>query len=213
MDKLALSQVAEFCWSKEENEDHELNEDSNSLALHTTGDYGHSLDVGSANVLGDLNGSNGMQYPSVNIPPKIEDNGLVLPAGGRIVNQGDGSFELIIDVDSEVDALKYMKDLKKRNKKKLVIRQADGPASDDDDDDQKLKLDDSDSEGINSDLDDSDSLESEDDSDEQEGNIMLCLYDKVQRVKNKWKCNLREGVASLNGRDYTFQKATSESEW
>ncbi|PWN32497.1 TFIIA-domain-containing protein [Meira miltonrushii] len=67
---------------------------------------------------------------------------------------------------------------------------------------------------IGSDLDDSD-------EDEMEGNVdadgnedmILCLYDKVQRVRNKWKCVLRDGVASIDGRDYVFSKLSSELEW
>lgn len=54
---------------------------------------------------------------------------------------------------------------------------------------------------IGSDLDDSD----DDDGDGSE-DMILCLYDKVQRVKNKWKCVLRDGVASIGGRDYLFSK-------
>lgn len=54
---------------------------------------------------------------------------------------------------------------------------------------------------IGSDLDDSE----EEDADGNE-DMMLCLYDKVQRVKNKWKCVLRDGVASIGGRDYLFSK-------
>lgn len=67
---------------------------------------------------------------------------------------------------------------------------------------------------IGSDLDDSD-------EDEMLGNVdadgnedmILCLYDKVQRVRNKWKCVLRDGVASIDGRDYVFSKLSSELEW
>lgn len=43
-----------------------------------------------------------------------------------------------------------------------------------------------DDEAINSDLDDSDDNGDEEDDDEDGGQIMLCMYDKVQRVKNKW---------------------------
>ncbi|KAL4402853.1 transcription factor IIA subunit alpha [Malassezia pachydermatis] len=61
---------------------------------------------------------------------------------------------------------------------------------------------------IGSDLDDSD----DDDGDGTE-DMILCLYDKVQRVKNKWKCVLRDGVASIDGRDYLFSKCNGEFEW
>lgn len=55
----------------------------------------------------------------------------------------------------------------------------DGP-----DDDEDLE---DDEDAINSDLDDSDEGLADDDvEDEGLGSIMLCMYDKVQRVKNKW---------------------------
>ncbi|KAN0064516.1 transcription factor IIA subunit alpha [Thecaphora frezii] len=65
----------------------------------------------------------------------------------------------------------------------------------------------SDNDEIGSDLDDSD----DDDADggvdgDGTGDMVLCLYDKVQRVKNKWKCVLKDGVASIDGRDYLFAK-------
>ena len=43
-----------------------------------------------------------------------------------------------------------------------------------------------DEDAINSDLDDPDDNVLEDEDDEEGGQIMLCMYDKVQRVKNKW---------------------------
>lgn len=91
---------------------------------------------------------------------------------------------------------------------------------------------------INSDLDDPDEDRSDDDvEDEGLGHIMLCMYDKVQRVKNKWyvmnripaspaylklhpltnflyrKCTLKDGVLTVNGKEYVFHKATGEYEW
>lgn len=67
---------------------------------------------------------------------------------------------------------------------------------------------------IGSDLDDSDEEELEGilDADGNE-DMILCLYDKVQRVRNKWKCTLKDGVASIDGRDYVFSKLASELEW
>jgi transcription initiation factor TFIIA large subunit len=58
----------------------------------------------------------------------------------------------------------------------------DGPDDDlkDDDDDEV------DEDAINSDLDDPDDNVDDEDEDEDGGQIMLCMYDKVQRVKNKW---------------------------
>ncbi|KAF8635197.1 hypothetical protein AX17_003973 [Amanita inopinata Kibby_2008] len=72
-----------------------------------------------------------------------------------------------------------------------------------------------DSEAINSDLDDSDT-EGEEDAEEGtvgETDIVFCTYDRVARVKNKWKCILKDGMIHINGRDYLFAKCTGEFEW
>jgi transcription initiation factor TFIIA large subunit len=71
-----------------------------------------------------------------------------------------------------------------------VLAQMDGGDDDDDSDDKDnvLKAENElDEDAINSDLDDSDDgLNEEEDDDDSMGHIMLCMYDKVQRVKNKW---------------------------
>jgi len=72
-----------------------------------------------------------------------------------------------------------------------------------------------DSEAINSDLDDSDTGD-EDEAEEGgvgETDIVFCTYDKVARVKNKWKCILKDGMIHVNGKDYLFAKCTGEFEW
>lgn len=70
-------------------------------------------------------------------------------------------------------------------------------------------------EELNSDLDDSeDELNSNDEDEESDQTqIMLCLYEKVHKVKTRWKYTLRDGVANVNGLDYVFTRATGESEW
>ncbi|OLN84309.1 Transcription initiation factor IIA large subunit [Colletotrichum chlorophyti] len=71
-----------------------------------------------------------------------------------------------------------------------------------------------DEDAINSDLDDPDEDKDDDEVDDEGlGHIMLCMYDKVQRVKNKWKCVLKDGVLTVNGKEYVFHKATGEYEW
>lgn len=71
-------------------------------------------------------------------------------------------------------------------------RQTDGPGDDEEDED-----------AINSDLDDPDDLADEDpEADDVMGEVMLCTYDKVQRVKNKWKCTLKDGILSTGGKEY-----------
>ena len=62
-----------------------------------------------------------------------------------------------------------------------------------------------DEDAINSDLDDTDDeIDKEQDDNEDLGETMLCLYDKVQRVKNKWKCTLKDGILTTNQKEYVF---------
>ncbi|KAH0828183.1 transcription factor IIA alpha beta subunit [Lanmaoa asiatica] len=65
-------------------------------------------------------------------------------------------------------------------------------------------------EAINSDLDDSDTEGEEDAEEGGQGDtdIVFCTYDKVGRVKNKWKCILKDGMIHINGKDYLFAKCT-----
>ncbi|KAF2664023.1 hypothetical protein BT63DRAFT_429558 [Microthyrium microscopicum] len=81
--------------------------------------------------------------------------------------------------------------------------QLDGPDDEEDED------------AINSDLDDSeDEMEEQKEDDEGPlGEMILCTWDKVNRVKNKWKCTLKDGVLATGGKEYLFHKATGEFEW
>lgn len=131
-----------------------------------------------------------------------DGTGLMIPR----INQSDGTFEFTMYTSKAAELLDK---LKKQEKAKIQrVGQSDGA---DDFDDEDIY---NDSDDINSDLDDDVESDREDEEvGQDEGQIMLCLYDKVQRVKNKWKSTLKEGVANINGRDYVFQKATGESEW
>lgn len=83
----------------------------------------------------------------------------------------------------------------KKSTTTAAISQLDGP------DDDEIKAD-PDEDAINSDLDDPDDdaiAETEDDP--STGELMLCTYDKVQRVKNKWKCTLKDGVLTTGGKE------------
>ncbi|KAH1488186.1 hypothetical protein KXV92_002533 [Aspergillus fumigatus] len=85
--------------------------------------------------------------------------------------------------------------------------QFDGPGGDDDREED-------DEDAINSDLDDPDDLVAEDhDAEDSVGQVMLCTYDKVQRVKNKWKCTLKDGILTTGGKEYVFHKGQGEFEW
>ena len=86
-----------------------------------------------------------------------------------------------------------------------AIPQTDGPASDTYIKDEDVDTPDTateDADAINSDLDDpDDNVVDGEEEDGSVGQIMLCTYDKVQRVKNKWKCTLKDGVLTTGGRE------------
>ncbi|CAO1605688.1 hypothetical protein XANCAGTX0491_009194 [Xanthoria calcicola] len=97
------------------------------------------------------------------------------------------------------------------------VAQFDGP-NDSDEDAKGVKREDlgdeDDEDAINSDLDDpEDDVVEEEGDDSNQGQIMLCTYDKVQRVKNKWKCVLKDGILTTGGKEYLFHKANGEFEW
>ncbi|RKP06754.1 transcription factor IIA, alpha/beta subunit-domain-containing protein [Thamnocephalis sphaerospora] len=78
--------------------------------------------------------------------------------------------------------------------------------------------DDEDEDAINSDLDDSDEDAESGEGDDDITNIILCQYEKarfvhVARTKNKWKCVLKDGVLTMDGRDYVFHRASGDFEW
>ena len=75
------------------------------------------------------------------------------------------------------------------------LARAQGDAAGDDDDDEE------DEDAINSDLDDPDDLAANEEDNENTDQVMLCTYDKVQRVKNKWKCTLKDGVLRVEGNE------------
>ncbi|XP_036305392.1 transcription initiation factor IIA subunit 1-like [Pipistrellus kuhlii] len=63
-------------------------------------------------------------------------------------------------------------------------------------------------------------LNSDDDVSDEEGeklfdteHVVVCLYDKIHRSKNKWRFHLKDGIMSLQGRDYIFSKAFGDAEW
>ena len=93
------------------------------------------------------------------------------------------------------------------------VPQLDG--EDDDDDGKPSRADEDDEDAINSDLDDpdDDAIAADADEDDDSGDSILCTYDKVQRVKNKWKCTLKDGVLNTGGKEWLFHKGMGEFEW
>lgn len=69
------------------------------------------------------------------------------------------------------------------------------------DEDEKPGVKDEDEDAINSDLDSSADEAANAEEEDEEIDSMLCTYDKVQRVKNKWKCTLKDGILLANGKE------------
>jgi transcription initiation factor TFIIA large subunit len=164
------------------------------------------------------------------IRAQIESMGRSMEGGGLM---------LPLHQASTPSSRRQRKDKKGKGKGR---QQVDG--GDDEDDKYGVKDEEVDEDAINSDLDDPDEgLNDEEDEDEGMGHIMLCMYDKVQRVKNKWyvafpflllptsmtllvfiagylvcllenrKCVMKDGVLTVNGKEYVFHKASGEYEW
>jgi len=43
--------------------------------------------------------------------------------------------------------------------------------------------------------------------------ILLGQFEKVSHTKSKWKCSLKDGIFSVNGRDVAFSRALGEFFW
>ena len=90
------------------------------------------------------------------------------------------------------------------------LHRAQGDAAGDDNDDEDAE---EDEDAINSELDDPDELDDGIEDDDSTDQVMLCTYDKVQRVKNKWKCTLKDGILRVDGSEILFHKGNGEFEW
>ncbi|KAH3663310.1 hypothetical protein OGAPHI_005300 [Ogataea philodendri] len=210
-DKLSKTGVAMFSWDLKRDE---YDDSSNLLGLGDDHISSQTFQEQFNPAVPDTN--SGLHIQGLHLPQsdlalptnsiKGEDDlgiNIALPGGGRI-GQSDGTVSFTLE-GAEAQQLA----------KKLRRSQVDGAGDLDDEGGDDLGSDlGVGSDEINSDLDDpdDDEINSGDDNEDQEYNIMLCLYDRVQRVKNKWKCNLKDGIANIDGRDYAFQKATGESE-
>ncbi|KAL8617658.1 hypothetical protein ACOMHN_047904 [Nucella lapillus] len=87
--------------------------------------------------------------------------------------------------------------------------------NDNDDDNEDEQNDDDGEQG-----EDEDPLNSNDDVSEEDSteifetdNVVVCQFDKINRNKNKWKFNLKDGIMSLNGKDFVFHRALGDAEW
>ncbi len=123
---------------------------------------------------------------------QIEGGGLMIPLDERHIPSAD--------TKRRVDALFTMDEEQQPRRahapppSSLPKAQGDAPG-DDDDDEREL-----DEDAINSDLDDPEDTGA-DPEDETVEQVMLCTYDKVQRVKNKWKCTLKDGILRVANKE------------
>lgn len=42
------------------------------------------------------------------------------------------------------------------------------------------------------------------------GDVGFALYEKVHRAKSRWRCALRYGVFFINGREYMFNRGSTD---
>lgn len=114
-----------------------------------------------------------------------EQNAAGKPGAGQ-------PFELVIEGNGQ-KAAELLRQQEKQNKRSALL----------DNDEVGSELDDS----------DDDYLISEGEDEGPDENLLLCLYEKVTRTKARWKCSLKDGITTINRKDYTFQKAHVEAEW
>jgi transcription initiation factor TFIIA large subunit len=138
---------------------------------------------------------NGLPAAQVDGPSDVVDHGLLQDAdgsgpAGMNRHEIDNHLHALIAARAKqmeggglmlpLEQATSQRSLPAKKRMAAATAQFDGP-------DDDIKDEDLDEDAINSDLDDPDEDQEEDeDEDETMGHMMLCMYDKVQRVKNKW---------------------------
>lgn len=130
---------------------------------------------------------------------RMEGGGLMVPLDQKHF-VGQGTKRKVVPPPSELPAQNAGVNEVGESSTSANLKRAqmDG-ADDDDDEDEKPDLDDADA--INSDLDDPEDAEAGGDDEDETPQVMLCTYDKVQRVKNKWKCTMKDGILFVGGKE------------
>ncbi len=123
---------------------------------------------------------------------QIEGGGLMIPLDERYIPSAGTKrrVEVLFGTDEEQHPLRAPP------QPPTSLSRVQGDAPGDDDDDEK----DLDEDAINSDLDDPEDAGG-DPEDETVEQVMLCTYDKVQRVKSKWKCTLKDGILRVANKE------------
>lgn len=138
----------------------------------------------------------------------MEAGGLLLPLSERAKQPQPKKRRVAVDTAAPTTAVSPSPSASssslQANHARPSMPQVDGGNDSDSDDKAGIKDDPDvdDEDAINSELDDpDDNVVEEQDEDGNTGQIMLCTYDKVQRVKSKWKCTLKDGVLTTGGKE------------
>ena len=122
---------------------------------------------------------------------RLEGGGLMLPLSEQRTTS-KGIKRKIQNIENSKVSTSDVDPQQPINESEPSLFRAQGDATADDYADGEV-----DEDAINSDLDDSDQQEEDENNEENTDQIMLCTYDKVQRVKNKWKCTLKDGIVKV----------------
>ena len=154
-------------------------------------------------------GPTAMYAADMTIRQQVEQMGQAMEAGGLMLALSERPKQpqpkkRRVAVDAATTAIGSSYSSLLANQIQPNIPQYDGGNESDSDEKAGIKDDPDvdDEDAINSELDDpDDNVVEEQDEDGNTGQIMLCTYDKVQRVKNKWKCTLKDGVLTTGGKE------------
>lgn len=131
---------------------------------------------------------------------RLEAGGLMLPFEEKRL-QGQGTKRKLEALSVTPENIVATSPLAGLSQPRAVGKaQFDGGDEDEDSKDAKDGILD-DEDAINSDLDDPDELAEGADGEDDVGQNMYCTYDKVQRVKNKWKCTMKDGILTAGGKE------------
>ena len=126
---------------------------------------------------------------------QIEGGGLMMPFDERYIPSPATRHR--VDALLTANKIQSLSETSSDPASSMSLPKAQGDAAADDEDEKPDELDE---DQINSDLDDPEdgAADLDDDTAEQ---VMLCIYDKVNRVKNKWKCTLKDGILRVNEKE------------
>lgn len=135
---------------------------------------------------------------------------------GQNLPQNDGPTDEIQQVDNSI------KEILKNSESEVSLEidvskfpQFDGHGDDDDEEEEEEEEEEGDGGDLGEDNDEplESDLDEEEDEDVETRDLVLCVYEKVTRVRNKWKCQLSNGIMRVSEKDYLFHKGSGDFEW